>query len=311
MVFKLVSSLSTFEGTIKGQLMVRRNTHFVMVDGISKLMTRKGNHFWSSDFHIAGLQWRLIISWKKAQNDNLYLHLRIIDEKCTGPNWSVKCECIFGLVDERGNRHVLESFPARFKEVTKSYKKSIPWGLLNCFLVNDKAVFMSEIINVEASFPVTPIARNMGTAECIKLFEVPENKSRFTWHITRFSSFTGKRHSSYEFTVGPRRWRILMYPEGKAGNFSLYLSASDYVTGSPKRPTFANYKLRVLDQVNRNHHESGHQGWFSYDTSETSGKGTSKFMPMEELHDSSNGYLVRDQIYIGVEFLLVSITEDL
>lgn len=48
-----------------------------------------------------------------------------------------------------------------------------------------------------------------------------------------------------------------MYPEGKAGNFSLYLSASDYVTGSPKRPTFANYKLRVLDQVNRNHHESG------------------------------------------------------
>lgn len=34
-------------------------------------------------------------------------------------------------------------------------------------------------------------------------------------------------------------------------------------------------------------------------------------MPMEELHDSSNGYLVRDQIYIGVEFLLVSITEDL
>lgn len=101
---------------------------------------------------------------------------------------------------------VLLAFPARFKEVTKSYKKSIPWGLLNCFLVNDKAVFMSEIINVEASFPVTPIARNMGTAECIKLFEVPENKSRFTWHITRFSSFTGKRHSSYEFTVGPRRW---------------------------------------------------------------------------------------------------------
>ncbi|KAJ0241897.1 MATH/TRAF domain-containing protein [Hirschfeldia incana] len=250
--------VSTFEDTIKGQLTVRRNSHFMMVDGMSKLMTRKVNQCWSSDFHIAGLQWRLVISWKNAQKDNLYLRLRITDKKCTGSSWNVKCRGIFSLVGERGNHHLLESFPACFKEDTKPNPKSIPWGTLKqWFLVNDKAVFMTEIINVVASFPVTPIARNMGTAECIKLIEVPQNNSRFTWKITRFSSFSGKRHSSYEFTVGPRRWKIMMYPEGKAGNFSLYLVASDYVTSSPKRPTFANYKLRVLDQVNRNHHESG------------------------------------------------------
>ncbi|KAG2298238.1 hypothetical protein Bca4012_009437 [Brassica carinata] len=305
--------VSTFEDTIKGQLTASRNSHFVMVDGMSKLMTRKINQCQSSDFHIDGLQWRLIISWKNAQKDNLYLRLQITDKKCTGRNWSVNCICFFSLADERGDHHpILEPFPACFKEDSKPNPKSIPWGTLKQrFLVNDKAVFITSITNVVASFAGIPIRRrNLGTAECIKLFEVPQNNSRFTWKITRFSSFNGKRHSSYEFTVGPRRWKIVMYPEGKAGNFSLYLAASDYVTSAPKTPTFANYKLRVLDQVNRNHHEAGYKNWFS-DTSETSGKGTSKFMPLEELHDPSNGYLVNDQIFIGVEFLLVSITENL
>lgn len=74
------------------------------------------------------------------------------------------------------------------------------------FLVNNKAVFYAEITDVQPNFPVISIHRAMGTAERFKLIELPRNNSRFTWKITQFSSFNGEDHSSYEFTVGQRRW---------------------------------------------------------------------------------------------------------
>jgi len=53
-----------------------------------------------------------------------------------------------------------------------------------------------------------------------------------------------------------------MYPrgtgDGKGNSLSLYLNASNYVTNNgPKGRTFAVYKLRVLDQLHRNHFEIG------------------------------------------------------
>lgn len=51
-----------------------------------------------------------------------------------------------------------------------------------------------------------------------------------------------------------------MYPkgnlEGKENSLSLYLHASDFVSKIPVQATSAVYKLRVLDQFKRNHHEA-------------------------------------------------------
>lgn len=51
-----------------------------------------------------------------------------------------------------------------------------------------------------------------------------------------------------------------MYPKGDKGgegHLSFYLTATDYVTNLPKGPTLAVYKLRLLDQLKRNHKEPG------------------------------------------------------
>lgn len=78
------------------------------------------------------------------------------------------------------------------------------------FTVNDKSVFSAEITNViPQSLDVGWTPRTMGTAESIKLMEVERNKSKFTWKITHFSTFVGEHHSSYQFTVGPRKWYLL------------------------------------------------------------------------------------------------------
>ncbi|KAG2329796.1 hypothetical protein Bca4012_020672 [Brassica carinata] len=153
------------------------------------------------------------------------------------------------------------------------------------------------------------ISRNLETAERLKLMEVPRNNSRFTWKITKFSSFDGEQHSSYEFTVGPRRWYLKMHPkgdlEGKENSLSLYLFASDFVSKVPVQATSAVYKLRVLDQFKRNHHEAE----IVYRFSSNDGCGQCKFLPLEELYKASNGFLVNDAIYIGVEFLFLSTHE--
>lgn len=198
---------------------------------------------------------------------------------------------------EANNTHVLISIPLN------SLKES--------YTVNDKSVFSAEITEVKPRFlDVTSIPRTIGTAERIKLTEVESNKSKFTWKITRFSSFTGENNSSYQFTVGPRRWYLRMCPqgtlEGKGNSLSLYLHASDYVT-SPKTNTLAVFKLRVLDQLKRNHHELDQQLWFGSDGH----KGEPKFLALDKLHKASNGFLVNDTIYIGVEFFYVSTTENM
>lgn len=81
------------------------------------------------------------------------------------------------------------------------------------YLVNDKTVFCAEITGVRTPkvLKANGISRTLGTAERLKLMEMPRNNSKFTWKITQFSSFDGEDHSSYEFTVGPRRWYAKFY----------------------------------------------------------------------------------------------------
>ncbi|KAG7568564.1 MATH/TRAF domain [Arabidopsis thaliana x Arabidopsis arenosa] len=303
--------LTSFEDIIKEKLKERKNAHFMLVDGMSKLLTQKVKYCQSLDFQVSGIRWKLLIRPALGFNDCLSYSVWIIDEKYTGSYWEVKFNFKIGIVPQTGSDYC-------YVFVGCHNKQSLVLGLDNFisytvlkerFLVNDKAVFYAEISDVQPNFPVTGIPRTMGTAERLKLIEVARNNSRFTWKITKFSSFTGVEHSSYEFTVGPRRWRLSMYPkgsgDGKGNSLSLYLTASDYVTDGPKGGTLAIYKLRVLDQLHRNHYEINCEDWFLHLTT----WGRNKFLPLEELHKASRGFLVNDQIYIGVEFLIVSTTE--
>ncbi|EFH57509.1 hypothetical protein ARALYDRAFT_902353 [Arabidopsis lyrata subsp. lyrata] len=303
--------LTSFEEIIKGKLKERKNAHFMLVDGMSKLLTQKVNNCQSLDFQVSGIKWRLLIRPAVGFKDYLSVSVWIIDEKCTGSNWEVKFNFKIGLLPQTGPEfsYFLVGCHNQQNPLQGLDNFILYTVLKERFLVNDKAVFYAEISDVQPNFPVTGITPTMGIAERFKLIEVARKNSRFTWKITKFSSFTGVEHSSDEFTVGPRRWRLSMYPEGfgdgKGNSFSLYLIASDYVTDDPKGVTLAVYKLRVLDQLHRNHYEINCQDWFLHLT--TSGR--HKFLPLEELHKASRGFLVNDQIYIGVEFLIVSTTE--
>ncbi|KAL1205743.1 Ubiquitin C-terminal hydrolase 12 [Cardamine amara subsp. amara] len=305
------------EDNIKGQLKERKNAHFMLVDGISKLTTGKVQTYQSSDFHVSGLKWRLLIRPAIGVKDFLSFVLWITDEKCIGSNWEVKFVFKIGIVPRIGPE-ICYLYAGHHNETSlfQGLNSFISYmDLKERFIVNDKAAFYAEITDVQPNFPVIRIHRAMGTAERFKLIEVPRNNSRFTWKITQFSSFNGENHSSYEFTVGPRRWKLVMYPkgsgEGRGNSLSLYLNASEFVTNGPKGRTLAVFKMKVLDQLHRNHYETDHEDWFPYDpvNLKVCTLGRQNWLPLEELHKASRGLLVNDQIYIGVEFLFVSTTE--
>ncbi|KAJ4907218.1 TRAF-like family protein [Raphanus sativus] len=300
----------SLEDTVRAEAKSHNNVHLMLVDGMSKVMTRQVENCVSSDIYVGGLKWNIVIL---TQQDCLYYALVISDSKCIGSNWKVNCNVKLTIYSATSsilnyNRWTWFCFDAN----NSTLLVSIPLNnMKELYTVNDKSVFSAEITNVNPqSLDVSWTPRTIGTAESIKLIEVERNKSKFTWKITHFSTFVGEHHSSYQFTVGPRRWYLRMYPkgtlEGKGNSLSLYLHASDYVT-SPNTKTLAVFKLRVLDQFKRNHHEIGQHFWFDSDGQ----KGESKFLALEELHKASNGFLVKDQIYIGVEFFYISTTQNM
>ncbi|OAO98241.1 hypothetical protein AXX17_AT4G01020 [Arabidopsis thaliana] len=148
---------------------------------------------------------------------------------------------------------------------------------------------------------------NPGTAECFSLIEKPLNH-KVTWMMSKFSSFNpGKAHQSNEFVVGTRKWRLEVHPRGymdeKDKSFSVYLSAEGFVNNAPMTKTYAKFKLRVLDQVSWNHVEESGLSWFDAEPSDQSG--FADFMPLGKLNEP---YLVKDKLYVGVEFEVVSTT---
>ncbi|CAH8358644.1 unnamed protein product [Eruca vesicaria subsp. sativa] len=300
----------SLEDTVRTEAKSNNNVHLMLVDGMSNLMTGEIENCASSDIYVGGLKWNIILA---SEGGCLHFGLMISDSKCTGSNWKVNCTVKLTLYSDASSLlHQNHTTGVCFDANNTVVFVSIPVNnLKESYTVNDKSVFSAEITEVRPRFlDVTSIPRTMGTAESIKLVEVERNKSKFTWKITRFSSFVGEHNSSYQFTVGPRRWYLRMCPkgtlEGKGNSLSLYLHAADYVTG-PKTNTLAVFKLRVLDQLKRNHHELGQQFWFGSDGQ----KGEAKFLALDKLHKASNGFLVNDAIYVGVEFFYVSTTENM
>ncbi|CAH8383224.1 unnamed protein product [Eruca vesicaria subsp. sativa] len=300
--------VSSIEDTVRKEADKHKNLHLVVVEGITKLTAGKIESCVSSDFYVGGLKWNIILV--PVGNNSISFGLMISDSKCVGSDWKVRCNVKLTLYSQHSSMLNLNETPSVCFDANCK-KIDVAFTRIHSYLAHDIAVFSATVTKVKPiGLNVTSIPRTMGTAEKIKLMEVEKNKSKFTWKITHFSSFVGEHHSSYQFTVGPRRWFLRMCPkgtlEGKGNSLSLFLHASDYVT-SPNTNTLAVYKLRVLDQIKRNHHEIDQQFWFGSDDHE----GEPKFLALDKLHKASNGFLVNDQIYINIEFLYVATSENM
>ncbi|CAN6567014.1 unnamed protein product [Malus baccata var. baccata] len=126
----------------------------------------------------------------------------------------------------------------------------------------------------------------------------------FTWKIEKFSRLRSQKHYSDGFKVGDFEWQIVVYPKGSSGipgtqDLSIYLKVADASALPSGWSRYAQFTLTVVNQVN-------------YDKSITvqtkhvfcASKrdwGFTSFMPLSELCDVAQGFIVNDTCVLEAE----------
>ncbi|XP_050386993.1 uncharacterized protein LOC126803243 [Argentina anserina] len=123
----------------------------------------------------------------------------------------------------------------------------------------------------------------------------------YTWTIDNFSKLKSRKHYSDGFVIGGFKWRIVVYPKGTGGrqDLSMYLNVAD----ASKLPSgwnrYAEFSLTVVNQFNSDKSitiDTQHQF-----CAKKSDWGFTSFMPLSELYDQNEGYIVDDICIVEAE----------
>ncbi|PPS00200.1 hypothetical protein GOBAR_AA20464 [Gossypium barbadense] len=118
----------------------------------------------------------------------------------------------------------------------------------NGYLVGDCCIFGAEVF---------PLARNCKW-ECLSMVKQPEDNT-IILKMDHFSKLDRKYYESSVHTIGDSKWKLTVYPKGnvkfKGKALSVFLELLEANKLPPKRKVYAEYKLRVRNQMNDNHME--------------------------------------------------------
>ncbi|KAK2358814.1 TRAF family protein [Trifolium repens] len=113
------------------------------------------------------------------------------------------------------------------------------------------------------------------------------------------------------FQAGDYTWKLVLYPTGHSkrggnGHVSLYLAIVNTEKLSRGWEVNVNFKLFVLDQYNNNYLTIQDGDGVVRKFSEMKGEwGFEQLISLDELFDSSNGYLVEDSCVFGAEVFVI------
>ncbi|CAN8308896.1 unnamed protein product [Cochlearia groenlandica] len=277
----------------------RHTTSYLFkIDNFSLLTKYQIKRVESSVFELCGHEWKLYVY--PNGNESGDGHVSIFLENQTSINVSLNYHLVVisQLVQEwhpKGHRLFHASPPSH----KKGFAKLISLEDLNTqgYLIEDCCMFGVKFLGFEPGQP--------GTAECFSLIEKPLNH-KVTWMMTKFSSFNlEEMNYSNEFVVGNQKWKIGIYQnQSDVSKLSVFLWGGEVINNVPNTKTFAKFKLRVLDQIHRNHIEKTRSHWFDEKLEGIENmSGFHYFMSMDRLKEP---YLVKDKIYVGVEFEVIS-----
>ncbi|KAJ9551958.1 hypothetical protein OSB04_016003 [Centaurea solstitialis] len=260
----------------------------------------------SDVFEASGHKWRLDLypNGKEEENggNHISLYVKICDTETLPKGWEVCVDVNFFLYD-----HVHHNY-ATFQDIVNGnrirfHEKKMKWGFDklismesfkksgNGYLVNDSCVFGAEVTAVYAQ-----------KDRCLSMIKPPEIMRTYTWKIENFLTITEKVIYSEIFRVGNVKWRLRVYPNGNkvagvAGtNLSFYLEVHDAASLPDRWRVYAYFILRLKNQTDNDDIEKGTQKWFN---SSDADWGFACFMPLKQLHDPANGFLLNGRGTMG------------
>ncbi|CAK8544214.1 unnamed protein product [Lathyrus sativus] len=129
-----------------------------------------------------------------------------------------------------------------------------------------------------------------------------EKFEKFTWKVQNFSSLNKCEVSSEPFILGGFPWLIYLYPKGEEGEedfSSIYLGTVKTTNMSEGWSRDVKFKLLLFNQLNANKTVTI-ESRYEFNARQDSW-GFKSFITLDELHDSENGFIVKDSCIFGAE----------
>ncbi|XP_030968831.1 MATH domain and coiled-coil domain-containing protein At3g58210-like [Quercus lobata] len=258
--------------------------------------------------NVAEISWRLSLYpkgiEKKNENGHISLYLAIAETEELPLGWEVNAGFRLFVFDQIRDEYLTVQDGGgggaikRFNDMNSEwgFAKFLPPDTFNDvtqgYLVNNCCVFGVEVFVHERTVK----------RQCLSMIEEPDN-STFTWKIERFSTLDEERYHSQEFTVGDSKWKLLVYPKGNSTGkntaLSFFLSSCNCIRS--EQNVFAEFTLRIRDQIKGKHKEISDKHWFS-----TKGWGFPEFLPLKDINDAAKGFLVNDTLLVEAEIIVMS-----
>ncbi|XP_019056504.1 PREDICTED: uncharacterized protein LOC104801399 isoform X2 [Tarenaya hassleriana] len=274
-------------------------SHLFKIDNFSLLGKYEIKACESSVFELGDHKWKLILY------PNKYGHVSIHFEKQDSEVVAWKYPIALFAASQFEKKWATGSPKCNLSRTTWKDVRVISHATLHDeeqgFLVDDIALFGVKIMGLADA--------KVGTAECFSIVENPP-RNKITWKMINYTMFSFEDdHFSNEFVIGSRIWRIRIYPrgnnKGKGKSLSVYLSGDRFTSDALEAKTYVGFKLRLFDQIRRKHFQrSLGPEWYSAEPGED--RGFEEFAPLADIDDKSKGYLVDDQIFVGVQIDFVS-----
>ncbi|KAL7206342.1 hypothetical protein ACSBR2_019117 [Camellia fascicularis] len=268
----------------------------------------------SGVFEAGGCKWKLSLhpngNKRRNVNGHISLYLAIAETKTLPPGWEINVNFKLFVFDHIRDKYL--TIQDAEGEIKRFHRMKTEWGFdqllpldtftdpSNGYLLDDCCVFGVEVFVIKYN----------GKGECASMMKDPV-KNTFTWNISKFSAIDKEFLFSEEFVVGGRKWKLWFYPKGKGNakwkSSSLFLVLADSETLPSERKLYAEYQLRIKDQVKGNHFEKEVRHWFS---ASSNNWGDQEFVSLSDLNDTSKGFKLSDVVIVEAQIILISCFND-
>ncbi|PKI55049.1 hypothetical protein CRG98_024556 [Punica granatum] len=302
-------------GDLRGAEIYKREyppAHYSLkINSFSLLSATKVEKYESGIFEAGGYKWSLSLYPKGDKKNNgaghISLYLAIEETDRLHHGWEVNVNFRFFVLDQARNMYLTiqdaDGAVRRFHELKREWGFSQLISLetfneeSNGYLVDDSCVFGAEVF----------VMKPMGRWESLSMIKLEPQHNKHTWTLDRYSKRARQFYYSDPFSLCGKSWKLKFFPngtlQGKDKFISLFLELVGALDLPPKRKLYAEYKLRLLDQLNDNHQENKYNHWFCPSSVNW---GSTELLPLEDLPKPANGFTYNDTVKVEVEILVMS-----
>ncbi|CAF2099830.1 uncharacterized protein LOC103869330 [Brassica rapa] len=308
--------VSASNAIVKGLRSRPPSSYSLKMESFNTLLKSKySERYVSRPFSAAGYNWTLVVYPNGNKNDkgSGYLSLyAAIDNSTLAPHEEVYVDLRFYVFNKKEKKY----FTIQDTDVWRYNNFKTMWGFSQVLpgytFKSPYNGYLYDGDHCEFGVDVTTPT----VFQTSELFTVANNfkTPTFTWRLLKFSTLLEDTYLSDTFSIGGRRWNIQVNPsgrdKGKGKALSMYLIVNHNEELRPFERIYVRAKLRVLNKFKFRNVERQIDNWFSrWETGRAYGWGSSEFVPLSNLKDSSKGFLVDDKLTVQVEIEAVSTTK--